>query len=316
MSVTSKLVLLVSLALLFGATMIALSVKKPVAEGKESTYWGNEKNIEKSFSVKEGDRLILDADQGDVVVIGNDSQEMKIHISLRGSESLLKKYSVDIDQNGSTVTIRARQDKRMFHWFEDASFGIRYEVELPRKYAMKLETAGGNIELRNLEGDIHGETSGGDLKLEDVHGKVYCSTSGGDIETRKSTGELTLETSGGDIVCDELDGDTRVETSGGNINISKAGGPMRASTSGGDVRVELRDNKGIDLSTSGGNVTLTLPKSATGLINAETSGGEVSCDFPFSGKMQEGSLEGTINGGGERIHLESSGGDIVIHSVE
>ncbi len=316
MSVSSKLVILVALAVLFGATMIALSVRKNAPAGSDENYWGESKNIDKTFKVKTGDKLILDADEGDIAVSGQDSEELVVHVSVRGSESLTKNYKVDMDQDGGVVTIRARHDRRMFHWFDNNSLDIKYDIQLPKKFNVRLETSGGNIDLAGVDGELRGQTSGGDLRIDDVHGKVNISTSGGNVKVRKSTGELTFGTSGGDIVGDDLAGTLNVETSGGNISIMKAEGALHASTSGGNIRVELMDNKGIDLSTSGGSVTLTLPKSATGDVNAETSGGEVSCDFPFNGKIRDGSFHGTINGGGERIRLESSGGDIVIHAVD
>ena len=106
------------------------------------------------------------------------------------------------------------------------------------------------------------------------------------------------------------------ETSGGRIEVRDSDGKLRASTSGGDVRVSLKDNKGIDLETSGGNLVVQLPKTISAEVSAETTGGEVNCDFEFSGKLREGSLQGKINGGGKLIKLETSGGDIVINSVE
>jgi DUF4097 and DUF4098 domain-containing protein YvlB len=91
---------------------------------------------------------------------------------------------------------------------------------------------------------------------------------------------------------------------------------LHAETSGGDIRIELKDNKGIDLTTSGGNITVSLPKSVTADVRAEATGGDVTCDFPFSGKLKDGSFDGKINGGGQLIRLETSGGDIVIQSIE
>ena len=76
------------------------------------------------------------------------------------------------------------------------------------------------------------------------------------------------------------------------------------------------DNKGIDLETSGGNLVVKLPKSISAEVSAQTTGGDVNCDFQFSGKLREGNLQGKINGGGNLIKLETSGGDIVISSVE
>ena len=51
-------------------------------------------------------------------------------------------------------------------------------------------------------------------------------------------------------------------------------------------------------------------------MNAEASGGGVDCDFPISGKVREGTLHGQINGGGNEIRLETSGGDISISTLD
>ena len=49
-------------------------------------------------------------------------------------------------------------------------------------------------------------------------------------------------------------------------------------------------------------------------VRAEATGGDVSCEFPFEGRMKDESLHGKINGGGNQIRLESSGGSIAIRS--
>jgi DUF4097 and DUF4098 domain-containing protein YvlB len=296
--------------------MIALSVRKGEPADDHARYFGDSKNFDRTFQVKPGDKLILDASEGDISITGNDSEELVVHIVIRGSESFLKKYEVNMEQNGNVVSIRSRHERGFFQWFNDGSIEARYEVQLPRKFNMKVGTSGGNIDLTGVDGELRGETSGGDLRIDDAHGTVDLSTSGGNVKVRNLSGAITLGTSGGDIYGDELEGKTQVETSGGNISIQGAQGSMRASTSGGDIKVEMKDHNGIDLSTSGGSVSLTLPKNAAGEISAETSGGEVSCDFPINGRLREGSLHAKINGGGERIHLESSGGDIIIHGVE
>lgn len=316
MSLRSKLTLLVAIAFVFGATMVALSVKRVEPSDDETRYWSEGKNFDRTFSVKPGDKLILDADEGDVHIIGSDSDEMSIHVVLNGRDSQLKNYRVEMDQSGSVVTVRSRRDRRMFRWFDDNSLEIRFEIQLPRKFNLKLGTCGGNLRIENIEGNIFGETSGGDVVASDLMGTVKLSTSGGNMNMKKLVGEITMETSGGDVNGEDVSGTIRAETSGGNIKFIRAEGAVHAETSGGDIRVELTGNKGIDLSTSGGNIVVSLPKTAAGNVDAETSGGEISCDFAFSGKLQEGSLHGKINGGGGQIHLETSGGDILIHAVE
>jgi DUF4097 and DUF4098 domain-containing protein YvlB len=138
------------------------------------------------------------------------------------------------------------------------------------------------------------------------------STSGGNVDISRSHGDVFLETSGGNMTGDAVEGTIHMQTSGGNIGLTDCDGKVSASTSGGNIRAAMRDNKGIDLSTSGGNLRVFLPPGAKGEVNAEASGGDVSCDFPFSGKIKEGHMNGSINGGGPLIRLETSGGDISI----
>jgi DUF4097 and DUF4098 domain-containing protein YvlB len=316
LSVRSKLSILILFALIFAATMIALSVRNPESPSEDAHFWGKTKTIEKKFSVHSGENLALDADVGNISITGNDSQELSIVVTAKGSDEILSKYHVDFDQEGGTVRVRGKHDRKYFHFFDNVSMEILFEIQLPKSFNLNLQTSGGDITVHNIDGTIKGETSGGDIEIDKLTGIVKLTTSGGNIALTNSNGDLTLETSGGDIRGESLTGTVNVETSGGNIAFLDTDGKLNASTSGGDIKVELKDNKGINLSTSGGNISIRLPKSISGQVLATTTGGDVSCDFPFSGRLKEGSLKGTINGGGNLIQAETSGGDIVISSVE
>lgn len=316
LSLSAKLAMLVVFAALFGATMIALSVRERRSESASSYSWNKSNAIERKFTVKSGDKLVIDADVGDIVVTGDGGEELHVTVLQKGSEAQAKKYHIDFDQAADVVTVRARHEKRYFRFFDDSWLDVRFEVQLPRNFNLELHTSGGNVNVENVDGNVMGETSGGDVAVDKVSGKVKLSTSGGDVKMANSNGDLTFTTSGGDIVGEDVAGNIHVETSGGNITFRRTDAVIYGETSGGDIRVELKENKGIDLSTSGGNVIVNLPSIISGDVNAETSGGDVSCDFQFAGKLKDGSLHGKINGGGNMIRLESSGGDIVIHSVE
>src|ERR1700687_5008247 len=71
---------------------------------------------------------------------------------------------------------------------------------------------------------------------------------------------------------------------------------------------------GGDTGSSGGGVEVRVDP-AVGLdVDAATSGGSVSCDLPVTvqGKISRHSLRGVLHGGGERLHVRSSGGGIRI----
>ncbi|MBI3365893.1 MAG: DUF4097 family beta strand repeat protein [Ignavibacteriae bacterium] len=316
LSVIAKLSVLIVFALLFGATMVALSIRTHNTSMEERFAWGANQNVEKTFAVQPGGKFVIDADAGSVSIIGTDKQEVAIRVAAHGSEKNLSRYKVDFFQEGNTIRVEGRFKQKHFMFFGDNSIDVQYDVEVPREFNLSLQTSGGNIVVQDIKGSIEGSTAGGDIDLTKLDGTVNLSTSGGNVSVQQATGDFKLETSGGNITGDNLSGNVRFETSGGNVEIRNTDGKVYASTSGGNIRATLKDNKGIDLSTSGGNVVVRLPKTIAGDVRAEASGGDVNCDFPFSGKLREGRMNAKINGGGNLIRLETSGGDIVLNSIE
>ncbi len=315
LSAGSKMTVLIVLALIFGATMVGLSLKPRTQEGRHFAFSGTDKELHKTFQVRPGGTLLVDADIGEISVTGTDSDEVSVTMLARGSDDMLSRLDVSTGQEGNTVKVEARQKGRFFRMFGNNSLDAHFDIRVPKSFNLNLHTAGGDITIESVSGRIDGQTSGGNLDLSGLEGKVTMSTSGGNIVFGSSKGELRLETSGGNIRGTSISGSMHVETSGGNIDIRDSDGQVYASTSGGNINVSLRDNKGVDLSTSGGDVVLRLPTSIAADVRAETSGGDVTCDFQFMGKLKDGRLNGKINGGGKEIRLETTGGDIMIATL-
>jgi len=212
-----------------------------------------------------------------------------------------------------------------------------------------LHTSGGSIEIMGCRGKkVFGKTSGGDIIVRDLLADIYLRTSGGDIEVEGIAGDATLKTSGGDIRIDSIDGYGDISTSGGNIFVEYSGGDIVLNTSGGDVEVKKvigeidattsggdvwvkkysREDGSlstVELESSGGNITLYLPKGCKATVRAEIvmrkrSRGKYSVhsDFPLSMKEEEAGRKivlratGDINGGGDIVELKTGEGDIFI----
>jgi DUF4097 and DUF4098 domain-containing protein YvlB len=312
LSLVAKLSIFIVFALIFGATMVALSMKSPRKATLGELSWEKGNKIEKTFTVKPGDLLALETDNGEVSVTGTDKREVSIVVTINGSQDRIDKFHVGFDQSGNTVKITGKSEREHFRFFDDGFLNVRYLIEVPAEFNIDVRTAGGDIFSENIKGKIDGETSGGDIELRKLEGPIHMTTSGGNVKMIDCRGTVVVSTSGGNITGDGVLGDMDVETSGGNITIRNSDGKMSGTTSGGDIKVTLKDNKGIELSTSGGSVTVNLPKSVTAEVEASTTGGDVSCDLPFAGKIKNGTMNGTINGGGKLIKLETTGGDISI----
>ena len=312
---TVKIAVLVLFAVIFATSLVALSVRTP----EEREAWEDRgrfheqtQKYAETFNVSKGGVLRLDTDIGDVTITGADVSTVEVTVNVKGEERDIRDFDVKFNQNEGGVEVRGRsRDENGWH-FEWRSFDVHYDVVVPNEYNVRVETSGGDIVVTSLKGSVKGNTSGGDVDISSINGDVNMETSGGDIRLRELSGAVVTETSGGNIEGSALSGDIHVETSGGDIELREVNGRTVASTSGGDVHLELAENKGVDASSSGGNIVIRFPNSTAANVHAETSGGSVHCDFAFEGTLDDGLLEGTINGGGNRVRAETSAGDISI----
>ncbi|HUQ08927.1 MAG TPA: DUF4097 family beta strand repeat-containing protein [Steroidobacteraceae bacterium] len=258
-----------------------------------------EKKFDRTFTVSPGGSLTVDADSASVYVSGADTNQVTVHMSARGSDKDLAETAFDAAQSGSgvNVTLRRGQKSGWFNW-RSWSGEQRIDVTVPKRYAIKVRTGGGGIELKNTVGPV-------DLR-----------TSGGDVEARNVTGTVELRTSGGAIIADSIRGDLDADTSGGDVRVIHIDGKIKANTSGGNVRCSLVGaNREISATTSGGDIELILPRGTTGNVEASTSGGDVKSELPVTAStIKEGRLEGTLNGGGPSIYAHTSGGSIALRS--
>jgi DUF4097 and DUF4098 domain-containing protein YvlB len=297
-----------------------------------------ESPIHRTFNVHPGGTITIDADLGDIKVTsgaGNVSVDVirRARVSSQSrADELFKDLVLDFTPEGNNVHIHAKYDHptSWFHWNNDLE--VRFVVNVPSQYNVDLKTSGGDISVSDLNGQAKVNTSGGDIALGHIAGAVDAHTSGGDISMAGSQANAMLNTSGGDIKVDNTTGSLNAKTSGGSIDIGRAQGDLKAHTSGGSI--EIGDAGGIidastsggsinarfsrqphgdsKLSTSGGGITVRVGSNVALDIDAHTSGGDVNSDVPVTilGKQDDSSLNGKLNGGGPKLVLRSSGGDI------
>ena len=195
------------------------------------------------------------------------------------------------------------------------------------KKDLLLYTSGGEIHTRNIGGDLDARTSGGNIEVLDCQGSADLQTSGGDIEVENINGFLEAHTSGGDVSGKRINGRATARTSGGDIDFIEVNGAVNARTSAGDIDVEIsltdftKDHR-IYLASSSGSIRLYLPEKMPANISAEIRNNsrwnryEIDSDFPLQESTEKHKRmlrkTGEINGGGDEVILETSGGDIFI----
>jgi len=274
-----------------------------------------EKTLNKSFTVTPGGVLTVDADGADISVTGGDTNTVVVRIDARGSQSDLEELRLSAEASGDGIKVEALRPNQR-GWFRWGSWHIEthIDVTVPRSYRVDAKTSGGDVRLEAVSGPSRLRTSGGNVQARNVKGSFEGRTSGGDIRIESMEGSVNAHTSGGDVSLSNIKGDVDADTSGGDIRVVRVDGKISAGTSGGSVRCELMgENRGISATTSGGSVWLTLPKNATGMLDAQSSGGHIDSDFPISTtRWTQHRLNGAINGGGNQIFVRTSGGSITL----
>jgi hypothetical protein len=155
---------------------------------------------------------------------------------------------------------------RSGHW------GIDFEVKVPQRFNVDVETRGGDISLEAaLQGEARLTTAGGDIRTEDVSGPAKLETAGGSITLGRIGNRLDARTAGGDVRVGDVDGDATLETTGGEIVAGQIRGTLRAGTAGGDVIVAGATGE-VSAETAGGQIQIGP---ARGSVRVETSGGSI-----------------------------------------
>ena len=221
---------------------------------------------------------------------------------------LLEKYRADVRRIGKRIEVTGASGK-----FRNG-YSINYEVRVPEKFNVKAATTGGDILLRQVEGEIVVNTAGGDITAEAISGKLTGNTAGGDIIGRNLSGKVSLSTAGGDVtLSDGRVGPFTLKTSGGDIKIQAIRGSVDGSTSGGDM--EAHDVTGdVKLRTSGGEITMVDVRGTS--HDVSTSGGDIDVR-DVSGNVQAKTSGGnlSVNRVKGDFYGNTSGGDINVNEV-
>jgi hypothetical protein len=154
-------------------------------------------------------------------------------------------------------------------------------VNVPAGLPVVAATDGGDASVSGIASEVMLSSGGGTIGADDILGPLLLNTSGGNINVSAITSAtMTASTGGGNIHAAGVHSRTvSVTTSGGNIEAAGiSAAAVTATSGGGNIEIDFATvPSGVQVDTSGGNITLVLPPGdAAYLVDARTDGGEVS----------------------------------------
>ncbi len=262
--------------------------------------------IDRTLATKPGERIFLDIDAGGAVdVRGTDGNQVRVRVD-EGSRECEPRCQVDIEPDGEGVHVRAYHVERSSR----NRGSLRFTVEVPRRYDVRIETTGGGVTVEGVTGRISGRTMGGGLRFSNLDGTLDFTTMGGAISVRDSKLDGRVHSMGGAVTIDGVSGNLSGTTMGGRVtrrgpSVSDAsasggrssvrsGGVIHMRSMGGGISIDDAP-EGADIETMGGDVRV---RRAGGSVRAHTMGGTIRL--------------GSVDGG---IRATTMGGDVIVQMV-
>lgn len=168
---------------------------------------------------------------------------------------------------------------------------------------------------------LNASTGNGDVTVERASNDVEIRSGNGDVHIRMTAGRVDVTTGNGELEIDGATGPVRANTGNGRIYVQTSSGPVNARTGNGEIDVRMRTlaaDADMSFSTGNGAVTVALPATFSGEIDASTGRGEFRSDFPIevSGRVNPRHVRGTIGGAGRaRIRMSSGNGALELRKA-
>jgi DUF4097 and DUF4098 domain-containing protein YvlB len=253
---------------------------------------------------------------GSIEVTGWDQNTVDVSgTKYASSEDLLRAVKIEVSSAANEVHVKTVGPNVHLR-----NMGAKYTIRVPRRTTLEsIGSSNGSLHVEDVEGNAHLTTSNGSVHLARIRGNVDARSSNGSVEVNDVNGYMSFQTSNGSVHAENAHGALEAETSNGEVHVhladSEAGHAVHLATSNGPIDLQLDSPQRNDViaRTSNGSVTVHLPEGAGAAVHASTSSrGSVRSDFEIltRGELSRNHLDGTIGGGGPKLDLTTSNGNI------
>ena len=153
----------------------------------------------------------------------------------------------------------------------------------------------------------------GDLQVSHVTGPVKFNSSRTDLQMAKVDGELSMD--GSDLKADSVAGPFVLRTQAKDVHLDNITGDVHIDDRRGDIQVHAAAPLGnLDISTTGSQITVTLPEKPGFQVDAQSDGGEIHSDFDLNinNDRSTATATGSVGKGSPQVRLRTNRGTIQI----
>jgi hypothetical protein len=225
----------------------------------------------------------------------------------RGSHCVIKEQTVataggtiavDGRMNGG-VTVKGWDRNEIFVRSKIQTWADTDDAAQALAGQVRIETGGANI---HAEGPEQRDRLGWAVSFE-----VYAP--------RNSN--LSLKAHNGGIGVSDVRGQIEFDTMNGGVSLRRLAGDVKGQTMNGGLAIDLAgagwDGKGMDVRTTNGGLTLSIPENYSAHLETGTVNGGLKTDFPITlqGEVKR-ELSFDLGGGGQTIRAMTTNGGVSI----
>jgi DUF4097 and DUF4098 domain-containing protein YvlB len=266
-----------------------------VLGGAASAFAAEIRNVgERTFRFVPGGEVTIESQNGRIVIEAWDKPQIRVQITRTvraGDEArakeLMRGLRADVEVRSDRLHIQSRYPKireNLGIWDilggRVAALQVHYYLQVPRNTSFSLETSNGEVRVRGTQGSVEAVTVNGDVEVTGV------------------SGTLELQTTNGEIRLGGIRGGAVAQTTNGGVSADFA---------------SLSNQAVVDLGTTNGNLEVTLPSDLHATFEANTTNGRVTISgfqIKTRGTLTSKSILGVIGGGGARVALRTTNGNI------
>lgn len=251
------------------------------------------KEFRKTVDLQNGGDFTLETDKGSVRLTSWDSNQVEIFARIEAPENESADYGreavegarIDVTGGGRSLTVRSNFDGvpykgNVINHSKNLP-NIHYEIRAPRNLNLQVEVDRSKLEVQGFNGNIRLQTDRSPLVVSDLEGEIRINMDRGSVDSNNVRGSL-------------------------KVDADRSNGQFRALQLNGDSSIGIdRGSFDLGLSASQGlSIVANLSKRSGFNSDFEVS-------RPSIGKGRDNkSFEGTINGGGPRLSIESDRGTV------
>ena len=198
-------------------------------------------------------------------------------------EFIDENVDLSLEKQGSRAVLISRFDHSIFRVSGD--YQIDLTVEIPMVLNITIKDGSGNLEVKNINGDLKITDGSGSIEIANVNGRVKINDGSGDLEAKKISGNTEIRDGSGNIEIEDLTGNLVVTDGSGYTKLDKIRGDLDIRDGSGsltttdiDGNVKIHDGSG-SINIDGVSKDVDIPEAGSGGVHLKNIKGKVNGDF-------------------------------------